>query len=81
MKDLSIAVTNIVNMKSIAIRMPQKAIKELNEIAASAYIQPSTLARSWLMQRLTEENKERIPATDAVHGREQSAEVEECKVK
>ena len=42
-------------MKTLAIKLPDSAIKELKEIADAQYIPTRTMIRSWIMQRLNAE--------------------------
>ena len=42
-------------MKTLAIKLPDSAIKELKEIADAQYIPTRTMIRAWIMQRLNAE--------------------------
>jgi hypothetical protein len=42
-------------MKTLAVKFPESAIKELKEIADSQYILTRTMIRAWIMQRLNAE--------------------------
>lgn len=42
-------------MEHFTLRLPPKAVSEVDKIAAKAHIPLRTLVRSWIMQRLDEE--------------------------
>ena len=42
-------------MKTLAVKLPESAIKELKEIADLQYIPTRTMIRAWIMQRLNAE--------------------------
>ena len=42
-------------MKSVAVKLPDAAIKELKAIADAQYIPTRTMIRAWIMQRLNVE--------------------------
>jgi predicted transcriptional regulator len=42
-------------MKTLAVKLPESAIKELKEIADSQYILTRTMILAWIMQRLNAE--------------------------
>ncbi|MBA1343603.1 MAG: hypothetical protein C5S52_08415 [ANME-2 cluster archaeon] len=42
-------------MKTLAVKLPDSAIKELKEIADAQYIPTRTMIRAWIMQRLNAE--------------------------
>ena len=42
-------------MKTLAVKLPESAIKELKEIADSQYIPTRTRIWAWIMQRLNAE--------------------------
>ena len=53
-------------LKTLAVRLPEKAIREMKAIAESQYMLTRTLIRAWIMQRLEVEqsNIEPVPGVD-----------------
>lgn len=47
-------------MKMLAVRLPESAIREMEQIAKARYVPVRTMIRSWIMVRL---DAERAPAT------------------
>jgi|LGVF01.1.fsa_nt_gb hypothetical protein len=53
-------------LKTLAVRLPEKAIREIKAIAESQYMPTRTLIRAWIMQRLEAEqsNIEPVPGAE-----------------
>jgi hypothetical protein len=48
-------------MKTLAVRLPESAIREMEQIAKARYVPTRTMIRSWIMVHL---DAERAPATN-----------------
>ncbi len=53
---------------SFAVRLPEGAINEMEELAGAQYMPTRTMVRAWIMQRLETERMNEKPATGTAFG-------------